>query len=181
MVRSSSGYRCLKLNMAVDVLHRNLTGSDLHQPKGADSASANTTIIADGIGGTSWVKISPTNIDASVKNVNKYVVTVQLDDISTADFILVPCPDACTFTKATIIINNAITSADSTLTFTNSSGPVSVGNLTITNAASAEGTRFTFTPGSNNSFTAGTYLKIATDGGSSTIAKATLFLNFTLT
>lgn len=163
-------------------LHQNLTGSDLHQPKGAAAASVNTTIIADGIGGTSWAKIISSNIDtSSIKNTNKYHLTVQFPDISTADFILVPCPDACTFVKATVIINNAITTADSVVTFTNSTGGVSIGTLTIAFTASAEGTIFTYTPGSNNTMLAGSYLKIATDGVSSTAAKATVFLNFTLT
>lgn len=163
-------------------LHRNLTGSNLHQPKGADSASANTCVIADGIGGTSWAKVSASNIDAtSIKNVNKYVTTSQFTDISTSDFILIPCPDACTFVKSTIIISNAITSADSTVTFTNSVGPATIGTLTIANAASAEGTIFTFTASANNTMTAGSYVKIATDGVSSTAAKATVFCNFTLT
>lgn len=163
-------------------LHRNLTGSNLHQPKGADSASANTCVIANGIGGTSWAKVSSSNIDAtSIKNLNKYVVTAQMTDVSTADFFLVPCPDACTFVGATVIINNAITSADSVVTFTNSTGPATVGTLTIANAASAEGTRFTFTASSNNIMAAGSYLKVATDGVSSTVAKTLFFLNFTLT
>jgi len=161
-------------------LHKDLTGSDLHQPKGADAASSGTTIVSDGAGGTSWVKVGSSNIDSSsVKNVNKYTVAVQFADISTADFILVPCPDACTFTKATVILNNAITTADSVVTFTNSVGPTTIGTLTIAYTGSAEGTRFTFN--ASNSLTAGSYLKIATDGVSSTSAKATVFLNFTLT
>lgn len=163
-------------------LHQNLTGSDLHQPKGAAAASANTTIIADGSGSTSWAKIASTNINtSSIKNINKFYLTTQFSDISTADFILVPCPTACTFVSATIIIQNAITAADSIVTFTNSTGPTSIGTLTITNSGSAEGTRYTFTASSNNTMTAGSYLKIATDGASSTAAKATVFLNFTLT
>jgi hypothetical protein len=162
--------------------HQNLTGSDLHEPKGAATASVNTTIIADGIGGTSWAKIGSSNINtSSIKNTNKLYLTVQFDDISTADFILVPCQQACTFVSAVVILNNAITGTDSIVTFTNSTGPVSVGTLTITQSGSAEGSRFTFTASANNSFSAGSYLKIATDGASSTTAKATVFLNFTLT
>lgn len=44
-------------------LHSELTGSDLHEPKGADGASANTILRADGAGGTSWVSpLQNTNI-----------------------------------------------------------------------------------------------------------------------
>lgn len=161
-------------------LHQNLTGSDLHQPKGADTASANTLLMANGSGSTSWAKITASNIDTTIKNINKYVLTAQIDDVSTADFLLIPCPDACTFNKATFILNTGITGTDSTVTFVNSTGPTTVGTLTITQSGSAEGSRFTFTASSNNTFSAGTYLKISTDGASSTASKAILYLNFTL-
>ncbi len=36
-------------------LHKDLTGADLHEPKGASTASANTVLKADGSGGTSFV------------------------------------------------------------------------------------------------------------------------------
>lgn len=162
--------------------HASLTGSNLHEPKGVASASANTVYVANGSGSGTWQTLTSSSINtSSILNVNKYKFAVQMDDISTADFILVPVPSAATLTKCTVIINNAITSADSVLTFTNSTGPVSLGTLTIANSGSAEGTRFTFTPSSNNAFTAGAYLKIANDGGSSTTCKATLFLEWTLT
>ena len=41
--------------MADAVEHSALTGSDLHEPKGADNANANDRITADGAGGSSWV------------------------------------------------------------------------------------------------------------------------------
>lgn len=162
--------------------HASLTGANLHEPKGVASASANTVYVANGSGSGTWQTLTTSSINVgSFLNVNKYKCTVQMDDVSTADFILVPVPSAATLTKCTVIINNAITSADAILTFTNSTGPVTVGTLTLTNSGSAEGTRYTFTPSANNAFSAGAYLKIATDGGSSTAAKATLFLEWTLT
>lgn len=41
-----------------DQLHSSLTGSELHEPKGADTASANTVYFADGSGSGSWSSIS---------------------------------------------------------------------------------------------------------------------------
>lgn len=40
--------------------HASLSGADLHEPKGADSANADEVIVADGVGGTSW--ISPSDV-----------------------------------------------------------------------------------------------------------------------
>ena len=34
--------------------HKNLTGADLHEPKGAELATAGQILIADGLGGTAW-------------------------------------------------------------------------------------------------------------------------------
>lgn len=164
------------------VAHVDLTGASLHEPKGVAASTINKVYVANGAGSGTWQKIASGSIDTtSILNVNKYKCTVQMLDISTADFILVPVPSAATLTKCTVIINNAITVADSTVTFTNSTGPSTLGTLTIAFTASAEGTRFTFTPSVNNTFTAGAYLKINNDGAATTVAKATFFLEFTLT
>lgn len=37
--------------------HSTLTGAELHEPKGADSASANTVYVADGAGSGAWTSI----------------------------------------------------------------------------------------------------------------------------
>lgn len=39
-----------------------MTGSNLHEPKGADSATAKKVYVADGAGSGSWVKISPQSL-----------------------------------------------------------------------------------------------------------------------
>lgn len=47
-------------------LHKDLTGADLHEPKGASSASANTVLKANGLGATSFVNpLTLTNIQFS--------------------------------------------------------------------------------------------------------------------
>jgi hypothetical protein len=54
------------------VAHATLTGAELHECKGADSASANTVRVSDGSGSGTWQKISIDNINtSSVKNLNK--------------------------------------------------------------------------------------------------------------
>lgn len=163
------------------VAHSALTGSNLHEPKGVASAASGTVYVADGAGSGTWATLTTSSLNSgSLKNINKYKAYAQFDDISTADFLLIPVPEAAVLDKVTVILHATISGGDSTLTFTNSTGPVSLGTLIIANTGSAEGTIFTFTPGANSSFTAGTYLKIDNDGGSSTTSKAILLLEWTL-
>lgn len=162
--------------------HRNLTGASLHETIGASTASANTVHTAVGDGTTAWNKVTLSNIDTtSLFNSNRYKQVVQFEDVSSADFILVPMTNACILTKVTTILHTAITGSDSILTFTNSNGPTTIGAITITQSGSAEGDIDTLTPATNNSFSSGRYLKIATDGGSSTASKLTILLDFTQT
>jgi hypothetical protein len=162
--------------------HRDLTGASLHETKGADTASADTVHVADGAGGTDWVKLTADHIDtASIFNTNKYQLVCELADVSTADFVLVPIVKASTLTKVTTILHTAITGADAGLTVTNSNGPTSIGTITVTQSGSAEGDIDTLTPASNNTFIAGSYVKIATDGASSTASKLTIVLELTQT
>lgn len=163
----------------MSVEHADLTGADLHELKGADSASASTVPVADGAGSHTWSLITSASIDdTDLININGYKLLAYIADVSTASSILIPVVEAATLTKATAILSGAISAADATLTFTNSTGPTTVGTLTITQSGSAEGTTFTFNPVSNNSFSANTYLKVATDGGSTDTVVLALLLDF---
>ena len=48
--------------------HKDLTGANLHEPKGAAAASVNTVYIADGAGSGSWAKADASSIIATGKN-----------------------------------------------------------------------------------------------------------------
>lgn len=159
-------------------LHKDLTGADLHEPKGADTASANTTYLADGAGSGAWGKIGVNQLDlASVKNVNKYQSTIVFTDVGTADQILVPITVASTLATVTFILNGAITVANSTVSLTKNSAST-IGTQTITFAGSGEGTIFTFTPVTNSTFNVGDYLKITNTGESTGPQKMTIVLDF---
>lgn len=45
------------------IAHKDLTDPQLHEPKGASSAVAGSTIFADGSGGTVWKTIEVTDLD----------------------------------------------------------------------------------------------------------------------
>ena len=48
--------------------HATIPDAQLHQPKGAATAPVNSSIHADGAGGTSWAKIAPPNLSGLTTN-----------------------------------------------------------------------------------------------------------------
>jgi hypothetical protein len=48
-----------------NVQHADLTGADLHEPKGADAAAADTVYVADGLGSGAFAKIDGAAIDTA--------------------------------------------------------------------------------------------------------------------
>lgn len=163
-------------------LHKDLTGTDLHEPKGVASASIDTIYVANGAGSGSWVKIDSANIDTtSILNTNKFQLSVKVTDLASVSFVLVPVVQNCTLTAATSVITAAITGADAVLTFTRA-GASTIGTITIDDSGSGEGVIDTLSSPVNNTFTAPSYVKIACDGGpSGGTSDAYIVLEFTLT
>jgi FMN-dependent NADH-azoreductase len=91
--------------------------------------------------------------------------------VSAPSFVLVPILNDSVVTQIKYVLGDAISVADSTITVTRGGGSA-MGTQVIAQAASAEGTTFTQTPSGNNDITAAThhYIKIATDGASTTTA-----------
>jgi hypothetical protein len=166
----------------MSVQHVDITDPNIHEMKGAAAASANTVPIADGAGGTAFALLGSSNISAaSVFNVNKFAFGYSITDINTAGTLLVAFPFACTLTRVTTILHGTIATADEVLTFTNSTGPVAMGTMTITASGSAEGDIDTFTPASNNTFAAGTYCKITNPGDCTNTVRLNLLFEITRT
>ncbi len=164
-----------------NVTHASLTGSDLHETKGASAASANTVHIANGSGATSWAKVGSSNVDSSsIFNTNMFKLPATLADISTASSVYIVIPVACTLTKAWGCLQGTITGADSTVTLYNHAG-ASMGTITVAQSGSAAGDVDSLTPSSNNTFTAGQVLRIATDGASTNAVAEIFSLEFTQT
>lgn len=165
----------------VNVAHASLTGSNLHEVKGASSASADTVMVADGAGSTVFEKLTADSIDTtSLFNVNKRELTVRIADVSTAEVIYVPIPWACTVTKITSALSATITGADSTIDFANHAGGA-MGTITIANAGSAAKDVDSLTPSSNNTFTAGQVLTIDNNGEATNTAPVVLVIELTQT
>lgn len=148
------------------VAHSTLTGSELHEPKGAAAASAHTVYVADGAGSGAWAKIDSDNIDTtSIFTTNKLVINARIDDVSTSGSIYVPIPVACTVNAVYTALGGPLTSANATITVRNNAD-TSMGTITVAYSGSAAGDVDSLTPASNNTFTAGQRMRIDTDGGS---------------
>jgi hypothetical protein len=149
------------------VAHANLTGANLHEPKGVASASADTVYAADGAGTGNWQKITTDNLDTtSIFGVNEDIIVFLYDDIGTAGSRYIPIPWDCTVVQIFTAIQASIAGADNIFTFRNN-GAASMGTITVTQSGSAAGDVDSMTPASNNTFTAGQKMQIDSNGGDS--------------
>ena len=147
--------------MAVE--HSTLTGSDLHEPKGAAAANSGEIYIANGSGGGAWTAHN-----------NKVVLNTRIDNISAASSAWVVTPVAGTIAKVYSVISGAITSGDATLTAKIATVSVTNGVITVANSGSAAGTVDSATPSGANTVTLGQAIEIATDGGSTNSISAVI-------
>lgn len=164
-------------------LHSTITGADNHEPKGVESAASGTVYVANGSGSGVWTNPSastisttspllPDNVeDALVAAYASYgVIEGIFDDVSNPSTVLIPVPFDCTIVSIRMILAGPITTANSVVTVTRSDG-ASMGTQTITFSGSAEGTTFDFVPSMNNVLTGHKYIKLVSDGASSTTSK----------
>lgn len=165
--------------------HSTLTGADLHEPKGVAGAASGTVYVSNGAGSGSWTSLaaskvtvtdsgsnfSGTDVEAVLTELNDKTLTLSgiLPDVSTTSTLLIPIGFSCTVLSIDFILGGAITVANSEMTITRSDG-AAMGTKTISFSGSAEGTAFDFTPSGNASLTYNThrYIKIVSDGGSTT-------------
>lgn len=148
--------------------HKDITGSDVHEPKGADTAASGEVYVADGAGSGSW---EPNTLGS------KYALTARFEDISTASSIYTVAPFAGNITAIYVVLNGAITTADSNVTVEIAGVPVVGLVITVAYSGSAAGSVFSDTSiTSSNSVTAGQAIEIITDGASSTAMSAQVIL-----
>lgn len=150
--------------MAIE--HVDIPDGERHEPKGAASATIDQVYVSDGAASGAWRTLP-------------FQDTVTLADVSAASFEIIPLPTNCIIDTIVFVLHGAITVANSTITVTRGGDAASLGTRVISFTGSAEGTTFTLTPASNNVITAAThkYLKIATDGASTTTARLSCTIN----
>ena len=145
--------------------HSTLTGADLHEPKGADTAAAGTIFVADGAGSGSFTVIN---------NSNKVFVSHLIDDISTASSSWILPGVAGTITDIGCVIDGTIATADAGLSFEIGGTPITSGGITVAFSGSAAGDVDTSSPSAANVITATDPIEIITDGASTNTVKATI-------
>ena len=136
-----------------NVTHSSLTGADLHEPKGVETANSEDIYVADGSGSGAWKG-------------QTLLLDLKLTDISGSFDRYVPIPVACKVVQITTALSAAISGSDLVLTVKNAAGS-SMGTITVTQSGSAAGDIDTLTPTSNNTFEVNTALEIEGDGGPS--------------
>lgn len=142
--------------------HKNLTGANLHEPKGVDAAAIGTVYEADGAGSGSWV--DPLR---NLNNENLLIVTKVFSDISTGGSIYIPVPLACAVTKITIVTDSTFTGTN-TITAqivpSESTTGAAVTGISIACTGANANTVNSGTSSSNNSLSATDTLRIISDG-----------------
>lgn len=136
-----------------NVEHSALTGSDLHEPKALAGQTAGKVYVSNGSNSGAWTA-------------RQDLITVHIHDISTATDIYVPIINAGTVSKLQTVTSAAIAGSDLIITAYNSSS-ASMGNLTVTQSGSAAGDVDVLSPSSNNIVTAGSYIRLNSNGGPS--------------
>lgn len=141
------------------IQHKNIADAERHEPKGISTALIDTVYVSNGAATGVWKELP-------------FIVSAVLDDVSTADFVLVPIPVNVTIQSIRFVLSGPITVANSTITVTRGGDSAAMGTKSITFAGSAEGSVFDLAP-SNNTIDATThgYIKIATNGASTDLAK----------
>lgn len=152
-------------------LHKDLTGAELHEPKGVASAASGTVYVADGSGSGDW-----TPVYDGVYNLNEYWMDGTITDISTVSdkcYIYVPV-DSEIFEIAAII-NTALTTADAVLSvYIN--GVLFADTLTVTQAGSFAGQLHHTDTTTSNTVPAGSVLEIRSNGASDTTSKTNVWV-----
>lgn len=145
--------------------HATLTGSNLHEPKGVASANSDEVYVADGAGSGAWTDETDWRL---------VPVYAELDDVSSNASTYVVCPVAGTVEKVWSVLHAAISNADATLTTKINGTNITDGSLTITQGSSAAGDVDVATPSAANTITAGDYLEVESDGGSTNAVRMTI-------
>lgn len=96
----------------------------------------------------------------------QYTLNGVISNVSNAETVYIPIPYAGTVSKVVTVLEGAITTADATVTVSDSAA-ASMGDITIAFTGSAAGDVDTLAPASNNVVTANDFITIETDGGSS--------------
>lgn len=154
-------------------VHANLTGADLHEPKGVAGAAAGRVYVSNGTGSGAWTDRYEGHL---IRNL--YWRDGTIPDVSTPSskcWIYIPVQSE--LVKITCLLDASITTADSILSlYVN--GVLFGTTLTVPQAGSVAGTLASVTVGTTNTIPAGSVIEVRSDGGATgvSVGKITLEL-----
>lgn len=152
-------------------LHKDLTGAELHEPKGVDSAATGMVYVSDGTGTGAW-----TPQYEGVFNLNQYWMDGTITDISTPSshaYIYVPV-DSEMFEIAAIL-SGTLTTANAVLSiYVN--GVLFADSLTVVQAGAFAGQLHQTNITTGNAISGGSVVEIRSNGASDTVTEARVFL-----
>lgn len=146
-------------------LHKDLTGAELHEPKGVDAADANQVYIADGSGSGTWTDRHDGHL---IRNL--YWLTSDVPDVSTASsstYFYIPVQSE--LVEIAAITTAPLTTADGTLSIY-INGVLFADDLTLIQASSVAGTLHRATMVTANTIAAYSVIEIRSDGATDTAA-----------
>lgn len=145
-----------------DVQHSTLSGDDLHEPKGVESAPDGSVYVANGGGSGSWQDKNSDNL-----LFNTYTLQSKITDIGTASdkcYFFIPVESS--IESFSCVVHTALVTSDAVLSvYIN--GVLFADTLTVTQAGSAAGSDFTRTVTTSNSIPASSVVEVRSDGGPS--------------
>lgn len=154
------------------IAHKDVSASNIHECKGANTASVDTVRISDGAGSGTWAKIPPASI-TGVNNINKVCMSIELTDISTPASYYIVIPIAGVISKFYTVIESNITGSNAGIALYINGVAVTNGTITVTQSGSAAGDIDSCTPTAANIVTAGQAIEVRLDGASSGTCRAT--------
>lgn len=156
-----------------NVLHSALTGTELHEPKGADNATAGQVFSADGGGSGSFTHdFQKQAICTHIPPIEGLgTITPTNADESTYIYIPYDCTVATIHCYATGLVTGTQVSASTITTYNNAGTALTGGSTTAIAGVNSHGA--TLSPSANNTFTAGQTLRVRrTIGGNTTASLA---------
>jgi hypothetical protein len=151
-------------------LHKNLTGSDLHEPKGVAAALSGQVYISNGAGTGVW-----TAKNADILNANLYTLTGYMADIGSAGApsgsVYFFIPQKSEIISFTSVVHAALVTADAVLSVY-IDGVLFADSLTVPFTGSTAGQRNTKTAVTANTTPANSLVEIRSNGGPTTVVPA---------
>jgi hypothetical protein len=158
--------------MAVE--HKNLTGDQLHEPKGAETAAAGSVYVADGAGSGTW-----SDPVESINNINLFSMEQRFDDLGTAGSIIFNVPYKSELKAVNILLYGAIDVDTAITVYIN--GVLFADSLIIAAAGTTAGQKKTLAVTTPHSIPAGSIVSITSDGASTVVTKAEVQLELEAT